>query len=216
MKKSEKDISIYIIEDELLICDILCDVIGSIKGCSLAGGTTCGVRAIENISRKRPDIVFADIKLNNENGFDLIVQIKEKFPETKIIILSGYCNKTLLGQAVKSGANGYLTKNIKIDYIADAIKNVYSSHSFYIPSDVGYNLNDVITDIKLYPNQFALTRREKEILILIANEYSTKEIAEKLNISEKTVRNHKSHMMQKLDIKSDAGLVKYAYYMAFI
>ncbi|HOP65087.1 MAG TPA: response regulator transcription factor [Spirochaetota bacterium] len=216
MNELVDNISIYIIEDELLICDILCDVIGSIKGCILAGGTTNGATALKDISEFQPDIVFADIKLNNENGFDLISRIKSQFPEIKIIILSGYCNKTLIGQAIKSGASGYLTKNLKIDYIEDAIKNVYHSASFYIPENVGYRIDEVLSDINLYPNQFLLTKREKEILILIANEFSTREIAEKLQISEKTVRNHKSHMMQKLDIKSDAGLVKYAYYMAFI
>lgn len=216
MNDHGRDISVYIIEDELLICNILCEVIGSIKGCRLAGGTTNGLTALKEISEIRPDIVFADLKLNDENGFDLIERIKFKLPETKVIILSGYCNRTLIGQAVKIGASAYLTKNIRIDYIAEAIRKVYNSSAFYIPDDIGFNFDDIITDLKLYPNHYTLTKREKEILLLIVNEYSTRDIAEKLGISEKTVRNHKSHMMQKLNIKSDAGLIKYAYYMAYI
>ena len=78
------------------------------------------------------------------------------------------------------------------------------------------DLDEVMMEQRLYPNQYSVTKREKEILMLIAKEYSTKDISEKLGISEKTVRNHKSHIMQKLNITSDAGLIKYAYYMAFI
>ena len=216
MKELYKSLHIYIIEDELLICDILCEVIHTIDGCSVVGGSTNGLTALADISEKKPDIVFVDIKLIDENGFDLITLIVDKFPEIKILILSGYCNKTLIGQAIRSGASGYLTKNLQIQYITEAIKMVTSSDDFYIPADMGINLDDILSDLSFYPTQYSITKREKEILLLIANEYSTKEIAEKLSISEKTVRNHKSHMMQRLSIKSDAGLIKYAYHMALI
>ena len=157
-----------------------------------------------------------DLKLNDENGFDLISRIRLKLPETRIIVLSGYCNTTLIGQAIKSGASAYLTKNMKIEDIFGAINITLSDPGFYLAPESGINLNDIINEQKLYPNQYSVTRREREILLLIAKEFSTREIAEKLGISEKTVRNHKSHMMQKLNIKSDAGLIKYAYYMAYI
>lgn len=211
-----KGISIYIIEDELLICDILCEVLDTIEGCSVVGGSTNGINALAEITEKKPDIVFVDIKLTGENGFDLIALIVSRFPKIKILILSGYYNKTLIGQAIKSGASGYLTKNLKIQYISDAIRMVLSSPAFYIPSDLGITHAEIEADLSFYPTQYSVTKREKEILLLIANEYSTKEISEKLDISEKTVRNHKYHMMQKLGIKSDAGLIKYAYHMALI
>lgn len=216
MKDFSKRVSIYIIEDELLICDILCEVLNMIDGCSVIGGSTNGINALAEITEKKPDIVFVDIKLTGENGFDLVALIISKFPEIKILILSGYCNKTLIGQAIRSGASGYLTKNLRIQYISEAIKMVQSSPAFYIPSDLGITHAEIETDLSFYPSQYSVTRREKEILLLIANEYSTKDIAEKLAISEKTVRNHKYHMMQKLGIKSDAGLIKYAYHMALI
>jgi len=216
LKELYKSFSIYIIEDETLICDILCEVLHTIEGCSVVGGATNGLTALTDITEKKPDIVFVDIKLIDENGFDLITIIVEKFPEIKILILSGYCNKTLIGQAIRSGASGYLTKNLKIQYITEAIKMVTSSDVFYIPSDLGISLDDVLSDLSFYPTQYSITKREQEILLLIAKEFSTKDIAEKLAISEKTVRNHKSHMMQRLSIKSDAGLIKYAYHMALI
>lgn len=216
MGDSRKNISIYIIEDELLICNVLCEVLNEIAGCSVLGGATTGKIALKEISEKKPDIIFVDIKLMDENGFDLIALIKAKYPEMKILILSGYCNNTLIGQAIKSGASGYLTKNIKIEYISDAIRTITGSTAFYTPPDIGINVDEIIKDVSFYPNQYTLTKREKEILLLIANEYTTKEISEKLGISEKTVRNHKSNMMQRLSIKSDAGLIKYAYHMALI
>ena len=216
MKNSIKKTSVYVIDDELLICDILCEMIKTIKGCVVTGGSTDGIIAFDEMCRKKPDIVFIDIKLNNENGFDLIKKIKDEIPGIKILILSGYCNTTLVGQAMKSGASGYLTKNLKIDEISTAIKSINNSPEFYLPAACGINLDEVIFEQKIYPGQFTMTNREKEILMLIAQENTTKEISGKLGISEKTVRNHKSHIMQKLNIKSDAGLIKYAYYMAFI
>lgn len=216
MEDSCKNTSVYVIDDELLICDILCEMINSIQGCSVAGGSTSGMIALKDITEKKPDIVLLDLKLNNENGFDLVRAIKNIKRETRIFILSGYFNKTLVGQAIKSGASGYLTKNLGIEEIKDAIKNTAVSSSFYLPPGCGIKIDDLNKEQKLYPNQYAVTKREKEILLLIAKEFSTREISEKLGISEKTVRNHKSHMMQKLNIKSDAGLVKYAYYMAII
>lgn len=216
MEDSVKEIQVYVIDDQLLICDVICEMIKSIKGLALVGGSTDGLGALDDICRKKPDIALIDLKLKNENGFDLIKTIKSRIPGVKILILSGYFNSTLVGQAIKSGASGYLTKNLKVDEISRAIRNIINGTSFYLPSDCGFNLDEVLMEQKLYPNQYTVTKREKEILVLIAKEYSTREISEKLGISEKTVRNHKSHMMQKLNITSDAGLVKYAYHMALI
>lgn len=216
MEDSGKEIQVYVIDDQLLICDILCEMIKTISGLSLVGGSTSGIEALEKMCRKKPDIALIDLKLRDENGFELVRTIKERIPGIKILILSGYFNATLVGQAVKYGASGYLTKNLKIDEISLAIKTIWTNTSFYLTEDCGVNLDDVMMEQRLYPGQYAVTRREMEILMLIAREFSTKEISEKLGISEKTVRNHKSHIMQKLNIKSDAGLVKYAYHMAFI
>ena len=216
MEDSAKEIQVYIIDDQLLICDILCEMIKTIRGLSLVGGATNGILALQEMCEKKPDIALIDLKLRDENGFDLVKTIKNRIPGIKILILSGYCNATLVGQAIKSGASGYLTKNLKIDQISAAIKNISKNSAFYLHPDCGVNLDEVMMEQKLYPGQYAVTKREMEILILIAKEYSTKEISVKLGISEKTVRNHKSHMMQKLNIRSDAGLIKYAYHMAFI
>jgi len=216
LENSAKEIQVYIIDDQLLICDILCEMIRAIKGLALVGGATNGIHALEEICEKKPDIALIDIKLRDENGFELVKTIKNRMPAIKILILSGYCNATLVGQAIKSGASGYLTKNLKIDEISKAIKSIRKNSAFYLPTECDVNLDEVMMEQRLYPGQYAVTKREMEILILIAKEYSTKEISEKLGISEKTVRNHKSHMMQKLNIKSDAGLIKYAYHMAFI
>ncbi len=216
MEDSVKEIQVYIIDDQLLICDILCEMIKAVKGLALVGGATSGISALDEMCLKKPDIALIDLKLRDENGFELVKTIKDRIPGIKILILSGYCNATLVGQAIKSGASGYLTKNLRIEEISSAIKTIWTNTSFYLPSGCGVNLDDVMLEQKLYPGQYAVSKREMEILMLIAKEYTTKEISEKLGISEKTVRNHKSHLMQKLNIKSDAGLVKYAYHMAFI
>jgi len=131
-------------------------------------------------------------------------------------ILSGYFNESLAASALAAGASAFLSKSIAISHLVAAIFHVMVHNSFYAPQLPDEVLEDILVKNKTSKRLCALSKREKEVLQLIAKEYSTKDIASMLGISEKTVRNHKSNIMAKLGITNHVGLIKYAYYMAMI
>ena len=208
-------VSIYIVDDELLICESLSFMLESIEGYQVKGYATEGNTALKEIKNFSPDLVIMDVKLKNENGIALTGMIKRRMPEIKIMILSGYCNSNLLSMALAAGAAGYSTKDIKLENLQKSIERILASDKFYLHPDYAHLLEDATACRDLNPIS-VLTQRELEILLHIVREFTTKEIADKLGISEKTVRNHKSNIMQKLKLKSDASLVKLAYTMALI
>lgn len=211
----QNPIDIYIVDDELLICESLSYLIESIDGYQVKGYSTEGNRALKEIKELDPDLVIMDVKLKNENGIGLTGIIKRRMPDMKIMILSSYCNSNLLSMAMTAGAAGYATKDIRIDNLKQSIEQVLSTEEFFVHQEYTHLLEDALACSDLNPVS-ALTQRELEIVLHIVREFTTREIAEKLGISEKTVRNHKSNIMQKLKLKSDASLVKLAYTMALI
>ena len=118
--------------------------------------------------------------------------------------------------AITAGASGYITKNLSIDDLKHAIISVKKNKKFYTHKSLNIDIEDVLINLKVNGQRNELSTREKDILVLIAQEYTTKDIAEIFNISEKTVRNHKANIMKKLSLQSDAALIKYAYQMAII
>jgi len=213
--QSKKPVTIYIVDDELLICESLSYLIDTIDEYTVAGYSTDGNTALREISEIKPALVIMDVKLRKENGIRLTEIISRRMPETQVMILSSYCNSNLLSMAIKAGAAGYNTKDIRLSSLQKSIESVINSDKFFVHDDYCCMMEDVIDNKDLNPVS-ALTQRELEIVIHIVREFTTREIAEKLGISEKTVRNHKSNIMQKLKLKSDASLVKLAYTMALI
>lgn len=211
----QKPVTIYIVDDELLICESLSLLIDTIDGYTVNGYSTDGNTALREIGETKPALVIMDVKLKEENGIRLTEIISRHVPETQVMILSSYCNSNLLSMAIKAGAAGYNTKDIRLSSLQKSIESVINSDEFFVHDDYCYLMEDVINNKDLNPVS-ALTPRELEIVIHIVREFTTREIAEKLGISEKTVRNHKSNIMQKLKLKSDASLVKLAYTMALI
>jgi DNA-binding NarL/FixJ family response regulator len=209
-------IKVFIVEDENLVRDTLAQSLGLVDNITVVGTAEDITHNINTIKAAQPDVLIVDVRLKNENGIDACKNIVKSLPHTRIIILSGYFNETLAANALAAGASAFLSKSIAISHLVAAIFHVMVHNSFYasqLPDDV---LEDILVKSKTSKRLCALSKREKEILQLIAKERSTKDIAKMLGISEKTVRNHKSNIMAKLGITSHVGLIKYAYYMAMI
>lgn len=208
-------IKIFIVDDELLICESLSCLISTVENYAITGFANDGRSAIREISENLPDIVIMDVKLKDENGINLTNLITRRFPDIKVLILSGYCSPSLLSMALKAGAAGYTTKDIRLNTLKKSIETILVSDTFFIHEDYRPLLNEIKENLDYNPTS-ALTQRELEIMKFIVREYSTREIADRLGISEKTVRNHKSNIMQKLNLKGDASLIKLAYSIALI
>lgn len=209
-------IRVFIIEDENLVRDTLAQSLELVDNINVVGTSDNISSSLEYIKAAKPDVLIVDVRLKNENGIEASRMILKTMPSVKIILLSGYFNESLAASALAAGASAFLSKSIAISHLVAAIFHVMVHNSFYAPQLPEEVIEDIMVKNKTSKRLSALTKREEEILKLIAKEHSTKEIAMMLNISEKTVRNHKSNIMAKLGISNHVGLIKYAYYMAMI
>jgi DNA-binding NarL/FixJ family response regulator len=156
-------------------------------------------------SGKEINILFLDIKLEKCDGIKCIKIIKDLYPNLKIIIFTSYINKTLLLEALSNGASGYMIKNISRIELIKGI-NVVLDNQIYLHEAVNFYFNS--DEKKTKHNLPKLTQREKEILKLIMDEYTSKEIAEKLFISINTVETHRANLFLKTGAKNVTGLIK--------
>lgn len=152
-----------------------------------------------------PDIILLDIELGNSDGVELCKDLKNKYPNIKIIALTSYSDTYTVKSSVKAGFDGYLLKSDDREIVMMALQKVTAGETFYSPQ-----LKNLFFQQSISNKSSVLTKREQDVLKLIADEKTTKEIANELFISEKTVENHRSNLMLKLEAKNMAGLVKRA------
>jgi len=171
-----------------------------------------GVQVIELLKGNFFDIVFMDVIMPVTNGIDVTKKIKKEFSRTRVIALTMYEDQRHILEMFEAGASGYLLKNTNTEEIKNSIFKVMNNQVCFSNQLSENYLKLLIGKLKL--NVFAngeLSKREKEILLLICNQHSTKEIAEKLFLSEKTISWHRENIMLKTGSKNMAGLVMYAY-----
>jgi DNA-binding NarL/FixJ family response regulator len=167
----------------------------------------------------QPDVVMLDIEMNGMNGVEIAENLTRLYPEVHVIMLSTYFSEEFVDRLINTGVSGYLLKNTDYEELKKAIKNVADGKFSCSPEIMnmivkGYksgNQKDEKDD-----ETGPLTEREIEMVQLIADEFTTKEIAEKVYISEHTVKTHRKNILDKLDVKNTAGLVKKAYLLGLI
>jgi len=209
-------IRVILADDHKLVRAGIKSLLENSDGIIVVGEASNGSAAIELTAKLNPDLVILDLAMPELNGLDACKKIKTRFPDVKTLILSMYIDEEYIIQALKSGASGFLLKDSAPGELKEAVNTVMKGDIYITPSIS----NDVIknfvlgqssnTSMEEFHSRENLTQRQKEILRLIAEGNSTKEIAEKLFISVKTVETHRANIMRKLDIYDIAGLVKYA------
>jgi DNA-binding NarL/FixJ family response regulator len=169
--------------------------------------------AVALAAQTRPDVVLMDIGMTGMSSFEATRLIRKERPETKVIFLSMYDDEDYLAECVEMGASGYILKESPIEQLVTAVREVHRGGSYLSPR----LLNRLVDDFRLQgkgpmraPRFGTLTKREREILKLLAEGKSVKEIATSFNLSVKTVEAHKFNLMRKLDIHNKAQLVQYA------
>lgn len=160
----------------------------------------------------RPDIVIMDITMPELNGIEAAAQIVQELPGTKIIALSMHSDKKYVSEMLRAGASGYLLKDCAVDELGLAIQVVLSNRIYVSPDVTGVVVSDYLERVGQTRSSIAakLTVKEREVLQLIAEGHSTKEIASRLSVSIQTIDTHRQHIMEKLDLHSIAELTKYA------
>ena len=176
-----------------------------------------GVEAYQKVLEYKPDVLIIDLSMPpGESGLVATSKISESFPETKILILTMYDDEEYLFHVLKSGAKGYILKNAPDEQLILAVRTVYKGETYVDMKMTTSLVNEFINqshqeEVSYSSDPFKiLSKRELEILPLIAKGYGNKDIAEKLFVSVKTVEAHKTHIMNKLNLKSKPELVEYA------
>jgi len=198
-------------DDHVLIRAGLRALLQSLPNVSVIGEASTGQEAVEVVSREQPDVVLMDIAMPDLNGLDATARIVKQWPGVRVIILSMHGNEEYVGQALDAGATGYLLKGAEPAELELALKAVMRGETYLTPSVSKALVDEYVARRKEQSSPLQdLTSRQREILQLIAEGSSTKAIAQKLNLSIKTVETHRSELMHQLDIHDVAGLVRYA------
>lgn len=169
-----------------------------------------GIEALEIIKKGVVDFIILDISMPEMDGIELSKILKKQHPDVKILIVSTHSNVMIVSRLIRIGVNGYLLKNAAKEDLLKAINTIASGENYFAEELEEKHLSNSSKIEKQVSNLTELSSREKEILVLIAHEYNTAEIAEKTFISLNTVNTHRRNLLSKLNAKNTAGLVKYA------
>ena len=205
----DMQIKVSIADDHPVVANGIRNILNDFEHLEVLEVYSNGQSLLQGIKNLQPDVLLLDMNLPDMAGPDLARTISKQFPTVKILVFS---SSDILIQAKKmmqAGASGYLLKESDDVMIANAIETVYKGGQFLSPSIQQAMLDDMFKT-KNRPRHAVLTRREKEILQLIVTEHTNQEIAEKLFISPHTVENHRNNLLQKLNVKNTAGLVRVA------
>ncbi len=209
-------IRILLADDHKIIRDGIKALLKGAEGIEIVGDVDDGQQAINLLEKEKIDLVLMDISMPVMNGIDTTKYIRQNFPDVKVMALSMHDDDAHIINMLKAGAVGYVFKNTGKGNLVEAIKTVSSGESFFAKEasqkimEYFMQNKDLRKKAGTAQDTTRLTEREKEVLKLIAEEYTNQEIAEKLFLSHRTIDTHRRNLLQKLSVKNTAGLVKYA------
>lgn len=208
-------INIFLVDDHTLMRDGIVSMLSDCEDIKVIGSSPTGEEAINSVQELKPDVVLMDIMLRGMTGIEATRWIKEQDNDVKIILVSMEVKKEFLSAGIQSGINGYIPKDTDKETMIKAIRTVHLGERYFTDAITKLVFEDFYVHEKLknpettrLPND--LTKREYEVLGLVAMGKGNKEIAEQLFISVKTVETHKGHILEKLGLKNSAELIKYA------
>ena len=208
-----KTITVLLVDDHTIVREGLRALLDGESDIEIIGEAENGQQAVTIAKNLRPAVIVMDIAMPLLNGLQATRMIKKELPQAKIIILSMYTDGEFVSQVIRNGASGYLVKQTAASDLLKAIREVRQGNAYFSPS-ISRMIVERITQsmIEGHDSQpiLLLTSREIEILQLITEGLSNKDISLQLDISVKTVEKHREHIMTKLDIHDVAGLTRYA------
>jgi len=206
-----KPVRVLLADDHTLVRAGLRKLLESIPHLEVVGEANDGLALLALVEQLRPDLVLMDIAMPGLNGLEATARLLKTWPETKVVILSMHQSEEYVRQALRNGAVAYLLKDAAPAELDIAIKAVQRNETYLSPAVSKGVVSDYVQRLRGEESPSAqLTPRQREVLQLIAEGHSTKEIARRLDLSVKTVDTHRSQLMRQLDIHEVAGLVRYA------
>lgn len=201
-------IRVLLAEDHRMVREGLRVLLSGVDGVEVIGEAEDGEEALRLATAKGPDVVVMDIGLPRLNGIDATVRLRKERPDIQVVALSMRDDAPTVDRALRAGARGYVLKGAGVDSLSEAVKTVARGDVYLSPGVSDYVLQGYLNTDEAVADP--LTSREREVLQLIAEGSTGRQAAERLGLSPKTVDNHRTHIMDKLGIRSTAGLVRYA------
>ena len=204
-------IKIILVDDHQMFRDGVKSVLDDEENIEIIGEVGAAKELYDLLKSDSPDLIITDISMPDISGIEIAKYVSENYPGIKILILSMHSNEEFITKALSVGANGYLPKDTSMSELLEAINAIYKGDNYFNKNISDTILKSIINKSKQENlEQNTLTKREKEVIKLVVEGLTNKEIADKLFISIRTVDSHKNNIMQKLNLKSSVELVKYA------
>lgn len=206
-------IRIILADDHKVVLDGLELVLSRYPHVEVVGVAQNGHQVMERLAEiKDVDVLVLDIQMPGMDGFETARQVKQRYPNVRILVLSMHNDKPFIERMYQEGASGYLLKTATTEEILNAIEQVNNGHLHFAPEVMMAVLERSAESAVANANPASglLTRRERQVITLIAKEFSNQEIAERLELSVETINTYRKNMLKKLGVKNTAGLVRYA------
>jgi DNA-binding NarL/FixJ family response regulator len=210
-------IRVLLADDHDLMRDGIAALLTRVPGLEIVGEASDGLQAIRMIPKHNPNLILMDIGMTPMNGLDATARITNEYPDVRVVILSMHANEEYVLKALRAGASGYLLKDTKKEELIEALTAVASGRTYLSKQVSRHVIDDYVRSVEAKSSPLEqLTPRQRQILQLIAEGKTNKEIAQILKVSIKTVDTHRTLLMQRLDIHDIAGLVRFAIKMGIV
>ncbi len=206
-------IEVLIVDDHTLVRDGIRALLALIADIKVVGEAANGREALEKVKKLAPDVVLMDLAMPIMGGLEATRRIRKRFPRTKVLALTQYEDREYIVPTIEAGARGFVSKTAAFSELASAIQAVYRGGSFLSPMAAAAVVEECQQKVAIEGEKDSyqhLTDREREMLKLVAEGYTAKEIADMLVISLRTVETHKTNLMKKLNIHNKADLIRFA------
>jgi DNA-binding NarL/FixJ family response regulator len=212
-----RKIRVLIAEDHALVRSGFRALLEELRDIEVIGEVANGLEALQFVASRRPDVVLMDLSMPELNGLDATAQITREFLGVRVLVLSMHGDEEYVAQALKAGACGYLQKDAGRAELEIAVRAAARGDRYLSPSVSRAVIEDYIqaAERRETPRD-RLSPRQRQVLQLIAEGSSTKEIASKLSVSTKTVETHRAQLMKRLGVRDVAGVVRYAIRMGLV
>ncbi len=203
--------SVIVVEDQTAIRQMIVAIVKNNPAFDVIGDFGDGHEAFVQCLDLAPDLVVLDVMLPSLNGIEILKRLIKKLPKMRVLVFSGHQNANMVYEIIQAGAHGFVEKSANLEELRKGLEIVSSGGTYFGPQ-----VSELLRMTVFRPQatqtggMMALSKREKEVLQLIAESHSTKTIADKLGISQKTAENHRASLMKKLDLHGVAGLTRYA------
>jgi len=209
-----KSIQLMIVDDHQIVIDGIKSSLEEYADITVIAEALNGKEALDKLARQQADIILMDVDMPVMNGYETTCEIVSRYPGVKIITLTMFNEKSLINKMLDAGVSGYLLKSVGKEELYRAIKQVYDNKQ-YLGGDIALSIakpeyKDILSKQNKITPITPLSTREIEILQFIAQGLSNTEISQKLFISSRTVDNHRTNIMKKLNVHNIAGIIRYA------